>query len=92
MEKYLIQLGVPIKDIFSEKQSESTVENASFTRRLLEEKGIHSAIVVTSPTHTRGPRSSLKRPFHPGSQSWSAVTSRLYSLKGGGGSREVAEL
>jgi uncharacterized SAM-binding protein YcdF (DUF218 family) len=53
MEKYLIQLGVPIKDIFSEKQSESTVENALHARRLLEEMGFRSAIVVTSPTHTR---------------------------------------
>jgi len=53
MENYLIQLGVFHEDILSEKSSESTLENASFSRHLLEEKGLKSAIVVTSPTHTR---------------------------------------
>ena len=63
MEKYLIQLGMPSNDVLTEKKSGSTVENASFTRRLLEEKGIHSAIVVTSPTHTRRASMIFKKTF-----------------------------
>lgn len=65
MEKYLIQLGVPQKDILSEKRSESTVENASFSRHLLEERGLKSAIVVTSPTHTRRVSIIFNKIFSP---------------------------
>lgn len=65
MKKYLIQLGVPQKDILSEKLSESTVENASFSRHLLEERGLKSAIVVTSPTHTRRVSIIFKKIFSP---------------------------
>jgi len=65
MERYLIQLGVSQEDIISEKLSESTVENASFSLRLLEERRVKSAIVVTSPTHTRRVSIIFKKIFSP---------------------------
>ena len=64
-EKYLIQLGVPQKDILSEKRSESTVENALFSKRLMEGKGLKSAIVVTSPNHTRRVSIIFNKIFSP---------------------------
>jgi uncharacterized SAM-binding protein YcdF (DUF218 family) len=63
MERYLIKLGVASEDILSEKSSGSTVENASYSRRLMEEKGFRSAIVVTSPTHTRRVSIIFKKTF-----------------------------
>ena len=65
MEKYLIQLGVPQQDILSEKRSESTVENAIFSKHLLQDRGMKSAIVVTSPTHSRRVSFIFKRVFSP---------------------------
>ena len=65
MEKYLIQLGVPQKDILSEKRSESTVENAIFSKHLLQDRSLKSAIVVTSPTHSRRVSLIFKRVFSP---------------------------
>jgi len=65
MEKYLIQLGVPQKDILSEKRSESTVENAIFSKHLLQDRGLKSAIVVTSPTHSRRVSLIFKGVFSP---------------------------
>lgn len=63
MEMYLIKLGVSQEDIISEKRSESTVENASFSKQLLEERGLKSAIVVTSPPHTRRVSMIFKKTF-----------------------------
>ncbi len=63
MERYLVQLGVPPVNILSEKLSESTVENAHYSRHLMEKRGLRSAIVVTSPTHTRRASIIFKRIF-----------------------------
>lgn len=65
MEKYLVQLGIPQEDILSERRSESTVENALFSKRLMEGKGLKSAIVVTSPTHTRRVSIIFNKIFSP---------------------------
>lgn len=65
MERYLVQLGVSREDILSEKRSESTVENALFSRKVLEERGLKSATVVTSPPHTRRVSIIFKKTFSP---------------------------
>lgn len=65
MEKYLIQLGVSQKDILSEKRSESTVENAVYSKYLLQDRSLKSAIVVTSATHSRRVSLIFKRVFSP---------------------------
>lgn len=65
MENYLIKLGVSKEDILSEKESESTVENALFSKRILEKRGLKSAIVVTSPPHTRRVSIIFRKTFSP---------------------------
>lgn len=65
MERYLIQLGISAEHVLSEKRSESTAENASFSKHLMEERGLRSAIVVTSPTHSRRVSLIFKRVFSP---------------------------
>jgi len=65
MERYLVQLGVDREDILSEKSSESTVENALFSRKILEDRGLKSATVVTSPPHTRRVSMIFKKAFSP---------------------------
>jgi len=65
MERYLIQLGVPQRDILIEKDSESTVENAHYSRRLVEEKGFRSVIVVTSAPHTLRASMIFRKVFSP---------------------------
>jgi uncharacterized SAM-binding protein YcdF (DUF218 family) len=50
---YLIQAGVPAQDILNEPNSSSTRENAEFTIRMLRQRKIRSAIIVTSWFHSR---------------------------------------
>lgn len=45
--------GVPVRVIYTEEVSENTAENASKTRTIFEDRGIRSAILVTSPYHER---------------------------------------
>jgi uncharacterized SAM-binding protein YcdF (DUF218 family) len=45
--------GVPEDSIINECRSASTAENADFTSRILKNKGINKAIIVTSWWHTR---------------------------------------
>lgn len=65
MERYLVKLGVPKQNIILERYSESTVENAFFSKKLMEENGFKSAIVVTSPFHTRRVSIIFKKTFSP---------------------------
>jgi uncharacterized SAM-binding protein YcdF (DUF218 family) len=46
-------LGVPQNNILIENNSESTFENAKFSAAIMKAHGFKSAIVVTSPYHTR---------------------------------------
>ena len=46
-------LGVPDDDILVEDQSRSTYENAKYSLEIMEAKKFKSAILVTSPYHTR---------------------------------------
>lgn len=49
----LLESGVPPGSILSETDSTSTIENADFSRRLLLENKIGSALLVTSSYHAR---------------------------------------
>lgn len=51
--RVLVREGVPEDRIICETASESTLENAMFVRPLLENAGIHRAVLVTSSYHTR---------------------------------------
>lgn len=53
MHDLAVQLGVPASAILEEPQGEDTWGNAIYTRQVLEEHGLQSAILVTSPYHLR---------------------------------------
>jgi uncharacterized SAM-binding protein YcdF (DUF218 family) len=53
MRALAVRRGVPDASILEEPQGEDTWGNAIFTRQVLEEHGLHSAILVTSPYHAR---------------------------------------
>lgn len=51
MAELLQMMGVPETAIWLEKESRNTAENALFSRRLLEQKGVSKIILVTSAMH-----------------------------------------
>lgn len=60
MEQLTISLGVPFDKIFKETKARSTVENARLTTEILNSLGLKTALVVTSPFHTRRARYIFK--------------------------------
>lgn len=63
MQKQALAMGVPARAILLEKGSQSTVDNALFTLRLLEPMKVRSCIVVTSPQHSRRAKRTFKNLF-----------------------------
>ena len=53
MKEQAVFLGVPAEDILVEERSTTTKENAEFTKDLMVAEGFGSAILVTSPYHSR---------------------------------------
>ncbi|EDN67963.1 Protein of unknown function DUF218 [Beggiatoa sp. PS] len=53
MRAFLEELGVPTKAVMSEPDSITTYENALFSKKLLDNKGIHKILLVTSAFHMR---------------------------------------
>jgi uncharacterized SAM-binding protein YcdF (DUF218 family) len=53
MRALAVKRGVPDSAILEEPQGEDTWGNAVYTRQILEEHGLRSAILVTSPYHAR---------------------------------------
>jgi uncharacterized SAM-binding protein YcdF (DUF218 family) len=53
MRALAVKRGVPYSAILEEPQGEDTWGNAIFTRQVLEQHGLRSAILVTSPYHSR---------------------------------------
>ena len=53
MRREVLAAGVPPERVFVEEESGSTLDNAVNSARLMEEHGFRSAILVTSPYHTR---------------------------------------
>jgi uncharacterized SAM-binding protein YcdF (DUF218 family) len=47
MRDFLIEIGVPAADVIIEGQSQSTHENAVACAHILEERGLHKAVLVT---------------------------------------------
>ncbi|MCZ8516394.1 YdcF family protein [Paenibacillus filicis] len=50
-KRKLLALGVPEQDILIEDRSRTTQENAAYSRKFLEEKGLRSPILITSASH-----------------------------------------
>lgn len=59
MRQLAIQRGVPQSAILEEPQGEDTWGNAVYTRQVLEQHRLHSAILVTSPYHVRRAKSTF---------------------------------
>ena len=53
MERQALSLGVPQDDILLEEKSISTYENAKYSLEIMQAMKFKSAILVTSPYHTR---------------------------------------
>jgi uncharacterized SAM-binding protein YcdF (DUF218 family) len=51
MKEFLVEQGVPARDVLVEEKSLSTYENASYTAPLLNQRGIRRIAVVTDATH-----------------------------------------
>jgi uncharacterized SAM-binding protein YcdF (DUF218 family) len=60
---YAVSLGIPETDILTEENSKSTFENALFSKKIIQEKGYRSIILVTYPTHTRRTKKIFKEIF-----------------------------
>ena len=53
MRELAVERGIPEAAILEEPLGEDTWGNAVYTRQVLEARGLHSAILVTSPYHVR---------------------------------------
>lgn len=53
MKRQAESLGIPGKDILLEDRSETTVQQAEYTRQIIREHGYKSMILVTSPYQSR---------------------------------------
>ncbi|WP_245717909.1 YdcF family protein [Nocardia miyunensis] len=53
MAGWLIGHGIPASRILVEDRSGSTVQNALFSTRIMRDRGIGGAVVITSPNHIR---------------------------------------
>jgi uncharacterized SAM-binding protein YcdF (DUF218 family) len=65
MKRDAIRLGVPAAAILVEPASASTEENARFTAQVLQSRGLHTAILVTSPYHQRRAALLFARAWQP---------------------------
>lgn len=51
MKKIALKAGVPEADIVMEKESTSTYENFAFSKKIMNEAGFQTVIIVTEPYH-----------------------------------------
>lgn len=63
MKKHAESLGVPEEAIISEDESDSTMQNAQFTKSILLEKGYKKAIIVSSNYHMRRVRMVFEKVY-----------------------------
>ena len=65
MKRDAVNLGVPASAIIVEPASATTEENAKHVAQLMAERGMHTAILVTSPYHQRRASILFTRSFEP---------------------------
>lgn len=66
MQRQAIRSGVPEAVTFVEGQSVNTKENAERTKPILQANNMHSAILVSSPYHTRRVKTTFKKGYGEG--------------------------
>ncbi len=52
-QQYLVQQGVPEKDIYTEEKSTITQENLCYAKEIMENQSFNSAIIVSDPLHMK---------------------------------------
>nr|WP_281175103.1 YdcF family protein [Domibacillus robiginosus] len=62
--KQAAELGVPEDSIIAEEQAYSTYTNATYTKELLKERDIRSAIIVTNDYHMRRTKFIFEKVYH----------------------------
>ncbi|HUQ41590.1 MAG TPA: YdcF family protein [Candidatus Limnocylindrales bacterium] len=65
MKREAVRMGVPADAILLEPLSATTEENATRTATLMNERGLRTAILVTSPYHQRRASLLFSRAFEP---------------------------
>jgi uncharacterized SAM-binding protein YcdF (DUF218 family) len=65
MKRDAVRLGVPADAILIEPLSMTTDQNARLTAELMSERGLRTAILVTSPYHQRRASILFERAFGP---------------------------
>lgn len=65
MKREAVRLGVPAEAILIEPLSATTEENAKRTAQVMSDRGLHTAILVTSPYHQRRASVLFERAFAP---------------------------
>ena len=65
MKREAVRMGVPAGAILVEPLSATTEENANRTAELMQQRGLHTAILVTSPYHQRRASLLFSRAFEP---------------------------
>lgn len=63
MKRHALSIGAVPSDILLEDKSRSTLENAKLSLPILKKHGFNSAILVTSPQHTRRARRVFRKVF-----------------------------
>ncbi|HUL21096.1 MAG TPA: YdcF family protein [Thermodesulfobacteriota bacterium] len=63
MKVYALSLGVPERDIWVDRDSGSTVENARFAKGITDKNRCQSVLVVTSPAHSRRTKMVFNKMF-----------------------------
>ena len=63
MERHALERGVPREAIIAERRSESTYQNALFSREIIRARSFRSAIVVSSNYHMRRVKLTFDRVF-----------------------------
>ena len=77
IKEYLVSLGVPAKDIFTEERARDTWENAVFSKKLCDEKGYKKPLIVTSAYHMRRAMWSFKEAGFEGAAPYPTAYKRL---------------
>ena len=61
MKEHAIKLGADEDSIILENKSETTSDNAKFTKKIIEENNFESIILVTSDYHTRRAKATMEK-------------------------------
>lgn len=53
MKKYVVESGVPERDVLVEKEAFNTIQNMEFCKKVVDKEGVKEIVIVTSDYHLR---------------------------------------